>query len=108
MAVITLTAEQLRLELGADLTGLAKVTRLLKLSKARVERYAPAAPTCTKTEAVILLAAYHWQASAGAREILPADGDGRPVNVSNAFRNSGAQGLLSPWRVLRAGRTEPS
>ncbi len=107
MAVVTLTAAQLATELGAENAQITKVTRLLKLAKARVERYAPAAPTCTKTEAVILLAAYHWQASAQAREILPADGEGRPVNVSNAFRNSGAQGLLSPWRVLRAGRTKP-
>ena len=54
-------------------------------------------------EAVILLSAWLYQATAQSRNVFPADQEGPPINVSAAFRNSGAQGLLSPWRQPRAG-----
>ena len=100
MAVIS--AEELRAALGADETLQARVDSIHAVACARVKRYA-AAPIEVRNEAVILFSAWLWQASAQRRSVFPDDGEGRPVNVSAAFRNSGAQGLLSSWRVPRAG-----
>ena len=57
----------------------------------------------SQNESVILLAGWLWQATAQSRRVFPDDAEGAPVNVSRAFLQSGAQGLLAPWRVPRAG-----
>ena len=100
MAVIS--AEALRAVLGADETLQARVDSIHSAASARVLRYAPGAPIEIQNEAVILFSAWLWQASAQRRSVFPDDGEGRPTNVSAAFRNSGAQGLLSSWRRPRA------
>ena len=101
MAVIT--AEELRAVLGADPALQARVTSIHASACARVKRYAVDAPIEVRNEAVILMAGWQWQATAQSRAVFPVDGEGRPVNVSASFRNSGAQGILSSWRRPRAG-----
>ena len=98
-----ISAAQLRATLGADASLQARVDSIHKAACARVKRYARLAPVEVRNEAVILLAGWIYQATAQARAVFPADGEGRPVNVSRAFLLSGAQGLLSSWRVPRAG-----
>ena len=71
----------------------------------RVREYAPAAPVDVQREAIIRFAGYLAQADYGtvAKESIgPLDTE-YVVNHANAFRNSGAAGLLSRWRVRRAG-----
>ena len=101
MAIIT--AEKLRVVLGADVASAGRVKSIHAAACTRVKNYARDAPTEIKCEAVILLAGWLWQATAQARAIFPDDAGGAPVNVSRAFLLSGAQGLLSPWRKPRAG-----
>ena len=99
---VTIEPEALRVELGADADQLVRITRLHAAAKARVERHAPNAPEDVANEAVVLMAGWLWQAGAPSRSVFPADGEGRVINVSQAFRHSGAAGLLSSWRVQRA------
>ena len=101
MALISV--EELRAALGADATQQARVDSIHAAALSRVTRYALGAPVEVRNEAVILLAGWIYQATAQARAVFPADGEGRPVNVSRAFLLSGAQGLLSSWRQPRAG-----
>ena len=58
------TAETLRALLGADASSAARVASIHMAACTRVKRYAREAPTEIKNEAVILLAAWLWQASA--------------------------------------------
>ena len=103
MAVKMINADTLRAALGADATLQARVDSIHKAACARVKRYALGAPVEVRNEAVVLFAAWIYQATAQSRNVFPADQEGPPINVSAAFRNSGAQGLLSPWRQPRAG-----
>ena len=98
-----ITVDGLRLALGASAALLPRITAIHKAACTRTKRYAGAAPTEIKNEAILLFAAWLYQAEAQRRSVFSDDGEGRPVNVSAAFRNSGAQGLLSPWRRPRAG-----
>ena len=98
-----INADTLRATLGADPNSAARVASIHMAACTRVKRYASEAPTEIKNEAVILLAAWLWQATAQSRQVFPTDGEGRPVNVSRAFLLSGAQGILSSWRKPRAG-----
>ncbi len=101
MAVIS--AAELRAVLGADTALQARVDSIHAAACARVKRYAINAPIEVRNEAVILMAGYLWQASAQSRRVFPDDAEGAPINVSRSFLLSGAQGLLSSWRVPRAG-----
>ena len=98
-----MSVESLRLALGADVALLPRITAIHKASCTRVKKFAGAAPTEVKNEAILLLAGWVYQATAQRRSVFPDDGEGRPANVSRAFLLSGAQGLLSPWRRPRAG-----
>lgn len=98
-----ISAVELRATLGADASLQARVTSIHKAACARVKRYALGAPVDVRNEAVILLAGWIYQATAQSRAVFPADQEGPPINVSRAFLLSGAQGLLSSWRVPRAG-----
>ena len=99
---VSLTVGQLEERVGVDIG--TRADSLLATVRARVDRYTPHAPVAVQNEAAIIFAAWLWQAGAQARQVFPADGEGRPpINVSRAFLLSGAQGLLSPWRVPRAG-----
>ena len=74
------------------------LTRLLAVGTALVDRAAPAAPDAIANEATVRVAAYLFDQPPSAR------GNG----TANALRNSGAAGLLLPFRVHRAGSTGPS
>ena len=98
-----ISAVDLRVALGADEKLQARVDSIHTACCARIKRYARDAPIEVRNEALILYGAWIFQAQAQARSVFPTDGEGPPVNVSRAFRLSGAQGLLSSWRVPRAG-----
>ena len=73
---------------------------------AMVEREAPGAPQAVKDEAVIRLAGYWAQSDFGGIEMETSVGDARVQYFkppASAFRYSGAKGMLSPWRIRRAG-----
>ena len=98
-----MSADDLRSALGADASLLPRIMSIHKAVCTRQKRYARHAPTEIRNEALLLHAAWIYQAQAQARSVFPVDGEGPPVNVSRAFLLSGAQGLLSPWRTPRAG-----
>ncbi len=100
-----ITSAELRAALGADETLQARVDSIHAAASARILRYAPGAPDAVKTEAIIVYGGWLYQATAQSRSVFPTDNEGPPVNVSRAFLLSGAQGLLSSWRVPRAGAT---
>lgn len=85
-----LTDAEVAEAIRADLSDAA---RLRKAAVAVVERYAPDAPPAVSNEAVVRLAGY----------MLDAPPAGAGESHAAALRNSGAAGLLSPWRVRRAG-----
>ena len=94
MAVTLTTTEllaALRLENSAEET--AEVTRLLAFSTEAVTKHAPDAPTAAQNEAVRRLAGYLFDQPETSRNAAYA----------NALRNSGAQRMLLPYRVHRAG-----
>ena len=89
-----------------------KIERLGAVASARVEQYAPDAPDPIRTESLILFAGYLNESAGdgfGAVRSQSIDLDSVTLqtdSVSNhaaAFRNCGAAGLLSPWKVRRAG-----
>ena len=100
-----MTAVELRGALGADETLQGRIDGIYAACCERIKRYARDAPVEVRNEALILYAAWIYQSGAQARSVFPDDG--LPVNVSRAFLLSGAQGLLSSWRVPRAGATRP-
>ena len=81
--------------------------RVLSVATARVSRYAPGAPEEIANEAVIRFAGYLAQSDYGgiSEETVGPMTVKRPVNHAAMFRNSGAAGLLAPWRAHRAGST---
>ena len=105
---VAITAETLASIVGTDSDDdtYPVATRLLAVATARVERYAPDAPTAMQDEATIRFAAY----LAGAKANPNASGTVSVGSVSltetshshaAAFRLCGAKGLLGPWRVRR-------
>ena len=91
MAVTTDTLIQ-ALRLGDTPDESAIAERLLGAAQEIVEKQAPRAPTAIKDEACIRLAAYWYDMPNAARG----------AGYSNAFRNSGALSLVSPYRPLKA------
>ena len=79
--------------------------RLGSSAAALVEHFAPGAPQPIRTEAVIRAAGWLRDAPAsGARS--ESEGDirtGYTPSATGALRASGAMGLLSPWKIRRAG-----
>ena len=90
-----------------------KIERLGAVCAARVEQYAPGAPDPVRTEAVIRFAGYLTESGGdgfGAVRSKSINLDSSVIlqtdmvsNHAAAFRNCGAAGLLSPWKVRRAG-----
>ena len=76
-----------------------------ELAAARVEREAPGAPQSVRDEATIRYSGYMAGADYGGirKEVIGPRDTEYITNHSNAWRNSGAAGLLSPWRIRRAG-----
>ncbi len=96
MAVTVTQAElSAALRLGDSTEETAEVTRLLSYATLAVAKYADA-PDAIANEAAIRLAGY----------LYDQPNAGRGVAFANALRNSGAAGILLPYRVHRAGSTE--
>lgn len=70
----------------------AMLTRNLEAATERANRQAPDAPAATKNEAIIRFVGWLYEG--------PGWDDG---SQAGAWRRCGAQGLLSPWTVRRAG-----
>ena len=91
---VTLTAVQLMAALRiTDTDETEEITRLLAVYRVVVEKYAPAAPAAIQNEALIRLAGYLYD-----KPTAP-----RGTGYSRALTNSGAAGLLLPYRTHRAG-----
>ncbi len=90
LSVAQLTAA---LRLGDTTEEQAQATRLLGYSRTAVDRFAPDAPMEAKNEACIRLSGYLYDQPFA----------GRGAAYGNALRNSGAQAILLPYRVIRAG-----
>lgn len=83
-----------------------RLGRLGAAASAHVERCAPDAPQAVKDQAVEMLAGYMAQAARTGSTMKIDTGSvsiERTTNHAAMFRNSGAAGLLSPWKVRRAG-----
>lgn len=94
----------LRAEIGDDPTD-DRIGALGATAAALVEDYAPGAPQAVKNEAVTRTAGWlHDAPPDGTREttIGPLSASYSPSMVS-ALRHSGAMGLLTRWKVRRAG-----
>ena len=70
----------------------SELTDYLAAATARIQTFAPTAPDAVHNLAAVVYVAYLYE-SPGA-----ASGDG----FANAWRNSGARSLLTPYRTLRA------
>ena len=86
-----------------------RAQELIDMASARVEVYASGAPESIKSEAIIRLCGYAFESTTyggfGAiREMKTGDASHASVtNHAAMFMRSGAAGLLSPYRVRRAG-----
>lgn len=83
------------------------------MASALVERHAPDAPQAIRDEAVLRLIGWHIAREPRAQDAVEAG----PVKIRfardrnptpNALANSGAKGLLQPWRRRRALSVEES
>ena len=92
----------LQTELGIDSVT---ATRLLAVSTALVERYAPDAPEPIQNEAAIRCCGWlNEQPAAAVRSESVGDiSAAYAPNMMGALRHSGAMALLSPWKIRRAG-----
>ena len=87
---MALTDQEMADAIGAEL---ADATRLRATAEAVVAKYAAGAPEAIRDEAAIRVAGYILDAPPSP------SGDGHAA----ILRNSGAAGLLAPWRARRAG-----
>ena len=87
-----LAAVKLALRIDGDEAD-SMLARNILAATERAARQAPAAPAATTTEAVILFVAHLFESPSGADNISQA----------GIWRRCGAEGLLSPWQVRRAG-----
>ena len=100
---VTLTATELEAALAINA---ALAARLHAVAVALVERFAPGAPVAIQNEAVIRTAGWLMETPSGGIR-SESVGDIRTgydtARSLGALRHSGAMGLLSPWKVRRAG-----
>ena len=94
---VTLTVAQLAaaLRLGDSPEETEEATRLLAYSSEAVLRHAPSATDTALNEAAIRLSGY----------LYDQPNAGRGLSFAHALRNSGAAGILLPYRIHRAGST---
>ena len=100
---VTLTAGQLADETTAELD---RAERVLAVATAIVVAYAPLAPSVLLNEAVIRLGGYLAQSDYGSVREESKVGNlsvSYQTNHAMAFRNSGAQALVTRWKIRRAG-----
>ena len=79
---------------------LIEAERLLPVCRAIVEKYAPDAPEAVGNEAIIRICGYFAEARFGG--FISNQTKVPPSSHAAAFRNSGAQALVSPWKRRRA------
>ena len=102
---MAVTLDVATLQAEFPLMTTARATSLLAAASATAIRYSPAAPDELHDEAVRLMVGNVYQSPAPAlRREQSGDlsADFAPSLVG-AFRWSGAQSLLSPWKIHRAG-----
>ena len=83
----------------------AIIQRVGSVASERVERETSNAPQSVRDESMIRYAGYLYSADFGAirkESIGPLDVE-HITNHANAWRNSGAAALLSPYKIRRAG-----
>ena len=81
---------------------LVAATRLLPVATAIVERYGgDGVPEAVANEGVLRLCGYFSEARFGA--FVGGEVKIPPQSHAAAFRNSGAQSLVSPWKRRRGG-----
>ena len=102
---VTIQADALATELGIPE---AKAIRLLAVATEMAENYAPLSPDAMSNESVIRFVGYLVASEGGGygaqrkTEVGPLTVE-YTVNHAMAFRNSGAQALLTHYKVRRAG-----
>ena len=103
---VDLTATDLRSFLGDDVTE-DRAGQLLEVARARVEGYAPDAPSEVADEATRRYAGYLLLAEEShgvLRRLRTGDSEAEFVsNHSAAFRNSGAEAILTGSKKRRGG-----
>ena len=99
---VTLTAQQLAAETTAELD---RAVRILAVVSATVTEYAPHAPTALLNEAAIRMGGYLAQSDYGSIRENKVGGLEISYQMNHAmmFRNSGAQALITRWKIRRAG-----
>ena len=99
----TITATKLASIIGVDM---ATAERLLEVASALVENYADNAPDAIKNEAIIRCSGWLYESpSAGQRSESEGDlSTSYSPAMMGALRHSGAMGLLSPFKIRRAGK----
>ena len=82
-----------------------RATRLLAVATEVVERYASNAPEALQNEAVTRLAGYLGQSDYGTirQEAIGPKSVEYHLNHAAMFRNSGAESLLTRYKVRRGG-----
>ena len=83
MAVV-ISAVELRAALGADAALQGRIDSIYAAACARVKRYAINAPVEVRNEAVVLLAAWLYQATAQSRNVFPSESQPGPPSTSVA------------------------
>lgn len=109
-AELTVARSELKaaLESGAWDIPEAALDRVGAAASARVENYASGAPQAVKDEALVRLAGrmiagkFHMYGNESRLEIGESEIE-YAAPTPNVFTSSGAAGLLSPWRIRRAG-----
>ena len=81
---------------------LAIAERLLPVARALIMKYSPECPEAIKNESIIRICGYYAEARFGG--FVSNETKIPPASHAAAFRNSGAQALVSPWKRRRAGR----
>ena len=103
---VTLDAAALAARIEGAAEDMSVAAQLLAVATAMVEDYAPNAPEALQNEAVVRFAGYLAQSDFGTirrEEIGGARSVEYTQNHAAAFRNSGAEMLLTRHRMRRAG-----
>ena len=100
---ITVTAAVIATELDIDLTT---ATRLLSVASELVNDYCDTCPEPIANESVLMVAGWLW-GNGSSRGSIRSESAG-PIRITysseqkNALKHSGAESLLSGWKVRRA------
>ena len=100
---VTITAQELDAEVRAG--SVERAGRILAVAAAIVLGYAPAAPDAVQNEAAIRIGGYLAQSDFGTirSESMGPRSVSYTLNHSSLLRTSGAQALLTRWKIRRAG-----